>query len=31
MTEVRADLPAVEADGGTWVDVASLAGAELKA
>jgi hypothetical protein len=30
MTEVRADLPMVEAHGGTWVDVASLTGAEHK-
>ena len=30
MTEVRADLPMVEANGGIWVDVASLVGAELK-
>jgi hypothetical protein len=27
MPEVRADLPTVEADGGAWVDVASLVGA----
>jgi hypothetical protein len=26
MPEVRADLPTVEADGGSWVDIASLAG-----
>jgi hypothetical protein len=31
MTEVRADLPTVEADGGAWVDIASLVGTELKA
>jgi len=30
MTEVRADLPTVEADGGTWIDVASLVGTEHK-